>query len=109
VTILHMLADGAYLGSRDIPAFEKLRDFGPRATRSLAYFCPRCGEVWGRLATDPAGYTQCLDRFCLRHGDGRLGTLPYNSPDWTVSNVAADWPRAALLRELEAELKQQGF
>lgn len=59
---------------------------------NAAYFCPACGEVWGRIVvSDKQDYTM-ERRFCFTHGSGlfqrSFGTM------WT------HYPREVLIREL---------
>lgn len=98
-------ADGRYLGQREVPNFQQSSLFGHRITCSQAYFCPRCGEVWGRLHHE-GGYWQLTHRPCRRHGDGRLSSVWDRYGDFAHTLVRADWPRDALKRELEIELEQ---
>jgi len=42
---------------------------------SWAFFCPRCGEIWGRVVrTSPAENQHWLvmQRPCVAHGDGQM-------------------------------------
>ena len=95
--------EGHYLGSREIPLNRVIPGLDIILHRSIAYFCPKCGEVWGRVLHVAADYTQCWQRPCSKHGDGRLGSLPYNHLG-EPNNVEEDWPEAALRWELTAEL-----
>lgn len=94
-------ADGVVLGERQIEGFRKIPGFPIRPNDSYAYFCDRCGEIWGRLRHEGAGSTQCIYRACRKHGDGRL-SMQY--PAGQPLGVAEDWPREALLREFLIEL-----
>ena len=40
--------------------------------RNIAYFCPTCGEVWGRRTwtVAPIDCWHSVNRFCSRHGGG---------------------------------------
>lgn len=96
-------ADGQVLGSREIPNFLNLPGIAIRPHYSYAYFCCRCGEIWGRLRHEGAAYTQCIYRNCRAHGDGRLAmTFP---SDREPIGISFDWPREALLREFLVELE----
>lgn len=98
-------ADGKVLGSREVPSFVYSELEGAkRPTPSYAYFCPRCGEIWGRLRTEGAAYTQCCYRPCEAHGDGRLAQHWVRGEE--PSLLARDWPKAALMRELEIEARE---
>jgi hypothetical protein len=95
---------GEVLGVRQVPSFFRSElHGGMRPTYSYCYFCPHCGEVWGRLRTEGATYWQCCYRNCEAHGDGRL------AQHWTrgdePTRLASDWPRAALLREMYREME----
>jgi len=42
---------------------------------SWAFFCPQCGEIWGRVVrTEPAANQHWLvmQRQCVAHGDGQM-------------------------------------
>jgi hypothetical protein len=47
-------------------------DFTPH---SLAYFCPTCGEVWGRIMIDGGKYWSVEHVACEKH-------LPQGIPEW---------------------------
>lgn len=96
-------ADGAVLGERMVENFRNIPGFSIRPTDSYCYFCPRCGEIWGRLRHEGAGYWQCIYRLCRKHGDGRL-SMQY--PAGQPLGVARGWPHAALLREFLIELDE---
>lgn len=98
-------ADRQYLGQRLIPGFRRPEDTWngvARVTDSYAFFCPRCGEIWGRMVHEGATFTQCWSRNCAEHGDGRMA---WWNPAGSPVGLAADWPRAALLRELMMEIR----
>lgn len=96
-------ADGRYLGQREVPNFQRSSLFGHHITSSFCYFCPKCGEIWGRLHHE-GGYWQLCIRNCQRHGDGRLSELYDRYGDFQPALLARDWPREALLREFLIEL-----
>jgi len=61
------------------PVGEVLADRGVwrslQALPSWVFFCPQCGEIWGRaVRTDPPGETHWLvvQRRCTAHGDGQM-------------------------------------
>jgi hypothetical protein len=64
-----------YVGSRRA-AIPDVPDFWP----SVAYFCPTCGELWGRMIYQfPEDYTtrstvawMIERRRCVKHGDGQF-------------------------------------
>lgn len=89
-----------YLGERQIPPTKEEGTFGIMAVQSLVYFCPRCGDIWGRLLVEGAKMTQLSHRPCTHHGDGRLSTPDNGKFPWHESQFAADWPPAAFEREL---------
>ncbi len=47
-------------------------DFTPH---SLAYFCPTCGEIWGRIMVDGGGYWSVEPASCEKH-------TPQGVPEW---------------------------
>lgn len=95
---------GKVLGERSVPSFVYSElEGGKRPTPSYAYFCSRCGEIWGRLRTEGAQYTQCCYRACEAHGDGRLAQHWIRGEEPSI--LARDWPREALARELRLELE----
>lgn len=98
----HFLVGKAYLGSRAIPDFRVIPGLEARPHHSYAYFCLRCGDIWGRLAVDGAPLTQCVCRPCSKHGDGRLSNT--HEVPGEPYNFASDWPAAAIKYELLAEL-----
>ena len=95
-----------YLGSRQIPALVVIPGFTVRRQFSYAFFCMRCGDIWGRLLAEDAYLAQIINRPCDKHGDGRLSrTFPTSDmPD----AIGPDWPKAALLHELLCELALVG-
>lgn len=97
---------GRYLGQRTIPDWCVIPGLTTRRQFSLALFCMRCGEVWGRLVTLDAKLTQCVCRPCERHGDGRLSRM-FHTPD-VPDGLAVDWPKPALQWELSRELDLVG-
>ena len=100
---------GRYLGQRTIPDNYVVPGFDVRHHFSYAFFCMRCGEVWGRLVHLPAKLTQCVCRPCQKHGDGRLSTTHFFQGECT--NLEADWPADAIRHELlcELDLAQDDF
>lgn len=92
-----------FLGERTIPDVRAVPGLDARLHHSHAYFCPFCGDIWGRVIHTKGGYTQCSQRPCRAHGDGRLGTLPYSFLG-DATNFDEDWPAAAIKWEFETEL-----
>lgn len=103
MTVQQFYVGGSYLGQRDIPRVRLVPRLEQSVQRSIAYFCPKCGDVWGRIVHLASDYTQCVQRACAKHGDGRLGTLPYNILG-EPTNVEHDWPAQAVRYEFAAEL-----
>ncbi len=90
------------LGSRNITDFRLIPGLEVRALHSRAYFCGKCGDIWGRLLHDKAGFTECTLRPCLAHGDGRFSQY-HDFGEGT--DFSADWPAAAKLHETRAWLE----
>ena len=73
-----MISETYTSGDRTIAQILHLQPLGgPNSTshlleQSIAYFCPACGEIWGRITLSTATYWQCLERPCQTHGDGSL-------------------------------------
>lgn len=99
----HFFIGPSYLGSRTIAAFRDKPPFGPQPSQSVAYFCPRCGEIWGRLAIE-AGTWALVQRPCPKHGDGRLSDLSRYTR--LESEFGDDWPPAAVKYEFERFLER---
>lgn len=97
-------ADGRQFGVREVPNFRDFGSyFGKMPERSYVYFCNRCGSVWGGLYVVGADWTSVIQRPCKAHGDGRLSLeFPAGQP----LGIAADWPKAALARELLLEIER---
>lgn len=59
-----------FLGTRRIRWFVtndgKLANFS-----SQAFFCPQCGQIWGRIILVPDSWFT-RNRYCLKHGGGSL-------------------------------------
>jgi len=90
------------LGSRSVPEFHFTPGLGNRLIRSRAYFCGRCGDIWGRLLVDSSTFTQLVQRPCLAHGDGRFSQF-HNFEEG--ADYSADWPAAATAYEARAWLE----
>ena len=97
-------AGGRCLGSREIPNFRSDPTFGLVTAASWAYFCPRCGDIWARLAVEGSPTTQLAQRPCLEHGDGTLAV----SSRWEASETTyqPDWPEEALRWQCHALLER---
>ncbi|TXH42222.1 MAG: hypothetical protein E6Q97_36100 [Desulfurellales bacterium] len=96
----HFFVEGKYLGCRQIPNMRLVPGLEVRPHFSYAYFCGRCGEIWGRILHDKAQWTQVEYRPCRKHGDGRLSA----HPDWTdrPDRAEEDWPPEALTYEFSS-------
>lgn len=57
-----------------------------------AYFCPACGEVWGRMYVKRKQDYVIRNRFCVHHGSGLF--QDNSSPLWRY------YPKEVLAREL---------
>lgn len=84
---------GAYQGSA-------VRRYDPRTARgalisSLAFFCPKCGEIWARIDGGEEFPWYCAQQRCPLHGTGSLNH-PYDYADDYPS-----LPRKLLERELD--------
>ena len=65
-----------FLGNRLLGSTSRVQTWdGIQPARSLAYFCPTCGEVWGRLVVAPSDEWLALSAPCARH-PAWLGTVP---------------------------------
>ena len=79
---------------------------------NLAYFCPVCGEVWGRVTYDHAAPTwQITSRSCEKHGKTRLdavaaGSFRITFPGEDPLQFAGDWPDNAIRYEGELLLRK---
>ena len=103
MALQHFFSEGRYLGSRTIQDNRVVPGLDIRRHHSYVLFCPRCGEVWGRVLHVGAEYTECNQRFCLKHGDGRIACPPAWF-DWPT-RFESDWPSAAIRWEFEATLR----
>lgn len=101
----HFFVGPRHLGSREIPTLRVIPGLDVRPHYSHAYFCMRCGEVWGRLIHERSELTQCTVRPCHLHGDGRLSQTHYLLGEPT--NFEPDWPPQAVAHEFFAELTNQ--
>lgn len=114
----HFWAGGAYLGQREIPDIRLGDPNG--AARGLhldhfntAYFCPYCGDIWGRVTFDEANPRwQITSRACREHSITGLeqafgGCLQSTFPGADPCRFAADWPVEAIRWEAETLLMKQ--
>lgn len=104
MALQHFFADGQYLGARKIPDLRVYPGLEVRRHFSYAYYCGRCGEIWGRFLHDIADYTQLIQLPCRKHGDGLLSC----HPTWLdmPTRFEPDWPLAATKREFELLLAE---
>lgn len=65
---------------------------GRYTPRSLAYFCPYCGHVWGHRSIEGSPYFEPKMRLCEKHGSGLFS-------DGVVDPLLEHFPRAVLERE----------
>lgn len=98
----HFFLGQRHLGTRQIPDMRIVPGLDLRLHYSYAYFCMRCGDIWGRLLHDRGPLTQCIVRPCQRHGDGRFSAT-YTYPG-EPTNFEADWPAGAVAHEFQCEL-----
>lgn len=90
------MAEAVYLvGSRVLGTAK-----APRGAQSLAYFCPECGELWGRIALEARW--QVLYVSCERHRDAEH---PWRLPGSLLSALQdpALWESAARLDVMPLE------
>lgn len=99
----HFFLGSRHLGSRRIEDTRCIPGLEVRRHYSYAFFCMRCGDIWGRLLHDHAVLTQCVTRPCAAHGDGRFSTTHFLAGEPT--NFEPDWPPAAVAHEFSCELK----
>lgn len=99
----HFFVQSRYLGNRQVANFRQDSAFGPRTTESVCWFCPRCGEIWARLAVEGSQYHQHWTEYCPKHGDGRIDRD--SRFEWWPCELAADWPDEALRYVLLNELR----
>lgn len=90
-----------YLGEGEI-----IRELGDRRpVTSIAYLCPRCGDVWARVAVEGASYWFAAHASCPR-------CAPYHSLDvpgslWMGHDLRFNdsMPDGLIKRELELALQ----
>jgi hypothetical protein len=88
----HWFAENRTLGSSEYPNLGFTSFL--RIPKSTAYFCPRCGELWGRVHLEgiiPSW--EVLERACIRHGSGFLYHPTYEEL-WPMA------PADVMMREL---------
>lgn len=98
----HFILGKSVLGSRRIPDNRVIPGLEIRRHHSYAFFCLRCGDIWGRLLHEGAPLTQCITRPCLAHGEGRFSFTHFFAGE--PYNFERDWPPAAIKHEFLAEL-----
>lgn len=100
-----------YLGAREVDSTYPLGLIEAPAARAkqrnCAYFCPRCGEIWGRVSYDGVDEWTIHSRPCAMHGTQPwevqyAGSFRAAYPGIDPLSISTDWPRGAL--EYEANL-----
>ena len=113
----HFWADNSYLGQRECPtlwpADPQSKARGTLlAQHNTAYFCPVCGNIWGRVTYDQAApLWHILSRHCEEHGQGgwptwASGSLAATFPGVSPLSVDRTWPLKALQREAELLMRK---
>ena len=95
--IMHFFLHNKFLGQADCPSvpFSCARARAqPDWEPDIAFFCPRCGDVWARAIANKGFEWLVLTKYCLGHGDGSL-----LMETWTDLNL---FSRDFLLNELIA-------
>lgn len=55
------------LGERHIPDYWQATE-GSKVSNSYVLFCPKCGEIWGRITHEhPSAYCQPVTSYCPDH------------------------------------------
>lgn len=76
-----------FLGNKHLGSCPNPPTHDPRLlySHSIAFFCPKCGEVWGRVIIDPTKH-HVLTRGCARCGpawiDSTFGTFLELGDSW---------------------------
>lgn len=113
-----LFADGEWLGDREVSAY-RLADPNSKAYGTVlpyynvAYFCPHCGEIWGRILYETARPEWQINiRQCARHATLGIqavyaGSLISSHPSAKEPGAwADDWPEAATRREFSILLQK---
>ena len=105
MALQHFFVGARHLGARQIPDTRCVPGLAVVFHWSHAFFCPKCGEIWGRLHHERGAYWQCTYRPCVKHGDGHL------SQDWVpasydVTYFEPSWPPAAIEYEFQRQLER---
>lgn len=98
-----------YLGDREAHPIVKSRDSETHILANLAYYCPHCGDVWGRITTSQQNAPwNFRSRHCRRCGPGpwRDAGLLSDVPHWGDGpySFAHDWPEGAIRWEFHSLL-----
>lgn len=97
-------AEGQFLGSRTIPHLWSPPETPPLISPSVAYYCHKCGEIWGRIRHELPGEGWFLRyALCREHGDGRFIPLSSSPTDPTI--FQDNWPSGAIHWEFESALR----
>lgn len=96
--------DGKCLGQAPCTAEHIRTELPP--PRSLAFFCPVCGDVWARRIIEPATRWNVLTRECKKHIAPR-----YCEPEGSVwidydRDFLKNLPKEVLLYELNLRLEK---
>ena len=80
-------------------------------TNGYAYYCGKCGQVWGRLRTLGNGYFSPFSQYCKQHAKGvdeSAGTL-LNPPLFWIPEFFGEKGEARLLDRLTPEHLEYEF
>lgn len=73
-----------HLGTCDLPRGLTLSVGFSDPAQSTAYFCSKCGDVWGRIVVEGDPTFKLCSRHCAHHGSGLfqrgVGTLWHHYP-----------------------------
>jgi hypothetical protein len=88
----HFFTGNKLLGTSNLPASIYLKVGQNDTPKNTAYFCPACGDIWGRIVVSDKQDYFLKNRFCTEHGSGLF--QEYSSPMWH------HYPKEVLYREL---------
>lgn len=66
----HFFVGNSLIGSGPLPSTERPSLGQLHRPGNTAYFCPACGEIWGRIYVSPKQDYRIKNRFCFTHGSG---------------------------------------
>lgn len=78
---------GKYLGETDTGPAGRSRDFF-----SYIFFCPKCGEIWGRSIVENARFV-AVPRPCAEHGGNEVFFSPFHYTHYPTEVIAHDLER----------------